>query len=761
MVMIYLPPLFPERRQPRPGQAPFRLADFFVAPAASPAGSSGVPPHNASGTRGETPLKPAAGTAAPRWPAMVVTAAIFFAACGVLIFLRPGLDRSGSALQLAHGEAQQALDEMIVELGLPQQQIWLIISGRDEAEVFQRMTNAEVELNAAAKNQVIGKFLLPDTLWPRGEFQSANRGTAAVLGQKAPLLRETALAAGFNTNALLLSENMVQTWGQAGGSTTLRWPTNEVSQWLLKRFVARAADQCLVMGLVYPATNHVDSEALLALSDQLAGDHALLSSWDLLGHATLKRVQSRMWALLAPMLLLVLLSLWCAFRRATEILLGLAVLSLSGVCLLAVMALVGWNWNLMNLMALPLILGTGVDYTIFIQLALRRHGGDVVLVRQSVGRALMLCGGTAVAGFGTLAFSSNLGMASLGRVCAVGIGANAMISIFLLPAWWQMFRGKGRGAGFQPTSNEQAGSLPHGSASKAHGAQPAFYRGTAWKLGLVCAKILPAGLLKKMAAGLAGLYWVFQRRNCETVVNNFLPVFGGDRAAAEKAARAAYLNFAAKLVDLWRVEGGEVVRNWLTTDGELEIIHAARRRGRGTLFITLHLGNWEHGGQLLNQLGIRLTILTQAEPDDGLTDLRKAARASYGVDTLIIGDDGFAFVEVIKRLQAGADMAVSLDRPPERGGMAVKFFGQPFVASLAAAELARASGCALVGVTIVRRPDGYAVKVLPEFVYDRKALGSREARTELTQQILRAFEPEIRKNIEQWYQFTPIWSRNG
>jgi KDO2-lipid IV(A) lauroyltransferase len=270
---------------------------------------------------------------------------------------------------------------------------------------------------------------------------------------------------------------------------------------------------------------------------------------------------------------------------------------------------------------------------------------------------------------------------------------------------------------------------------------------------------LPVGLVKKIARLLAGLYWRLQRQRCEVVVQNFLPVFSGDKSAAENAARTAHKNFAAKLIDLWRVESGEVTRNWLTTDGELEIIHAARRRGRGTLFITLHLGNWEHGGLLLNQLGIRLTILTQAEPDGGLTDLRKAARARYGVDTLIIGEDSFAFVEVIKQLQAGADMAVSLDRPPDRGGLPVEFFGQPFEASLAAAELARASGCALVGVTIVRRPDGYAVRVLPEFIYDRKNLGNRDARRELTQQILRAFEPEIRKDIEQWYQFTPIWSR--
>ena len=109
----------------------------------------------------------------------------------------------------------------------------------------------------------------------------------------------------------------------------------------------------------------------------------------------------------------------------------------SGLCLLATMALCGWSWNLLNLMAMPLVLGTGVDYGLFMQLALRRHGGDVRLVRHSVGRALLLCGGTAIAGFGSLAWSGNAGMASLGKVCAVGIAANVLISVFLLPAWWR------------------------------------------------------------------------------------------------------------------------------------------------------------------------------------------------------------------------------------------------------------------------------------------------------------------------------------
>jgi predicted RND superfamily exporter protein/lauroyl/myristoyl acyltransferase len=791
MVMIYLPPLFPDRRQPRPNQPKFPWWSYFVAPlepvrgaGGSPAGSVGggleVESGGEEATQSTAPRSPAtsniqrdpspqpsplrgerekskARTSRPR-SAFMVTAIVFLTACAILCFHRPGLDRTGNALQPQSSEAQAAIDEMTAEMGLPPQPFWLIVPGRDEAEVYQRLIAAEKLLNVATANHLIGHYLLPDTMWPRAEFQAANRATAAVLGEKGPLLRDAALGGGFNTNALLLSDEMVRTWAKAAHSTSVIWPTNRVSEWLLKRFVARTPDECLVMGLVYPATNKVDDVKLLALSTQLAQNNALLSGWGLLGNAVLKRVESRMWALVVPMVVLVLLSLWFAFRRATEILLGLAVLGLSSVGLLATMVLTGWTWNLMNLMALPLILGTGVDYTIFIQLALRRHGGDLPAVQRSVGRALMLCGGTAVAGFGSLAFSSNLGMASLGRVCAVGIGANMLISVFLLPAWWSLFRG-GRYRPSQPAPQEGAASPVTRHVSPV--AKPAIYRAGLWRLGSAVVRSLPAGFVKGVAMLLADVYWLVQRQGREVVVQNFLPVFKSDRPAAEKSARAAHRKFAAKLVDLWRVESGEPVRNWLTNNSELEIIHAARRRGKGTLFITLHLGNWEHGGLLLHQLGIRLTVLTQAEPADGLTEMRKAARARYGVDTLIIGDNGFAFVEVIKQLQAGADMAVSLDRPPERGGVPVEFFGRPFEASPAAAELARASGCAIIGVTIVRRPDGYAVKVLPEFVYDRRALGNREARRELTQQILRAFEPEIRENIDQWYQFTPIWPKRS
>jgi lauroyl/myristoyl acyltransferase len=545
---------------------------------------------------------------------------------------------------------------------------------------------------------------------------------------------------------LFLTDELVRTWARAGTGTGVFWPTNRLSEWLLKRFIARTPEKWLVMGLVTPANSSLDDVSLSNLSSRLSEHGVLLSGWELLGTTTLKRVRDRLWLLVLPIVLLVLVSLWLAFRRLTEVLLGVAVLLLSGLCLLATMALCGWSWNLLNLMALPLVLGTGVDYGLFMQLALRRHGGDVRLVRRSVGRALLLCGGTAIAGFGSLAWSSNAGMASLGKVCAVGIGANMVISVFLLPAWW---RRTCAAPGARASERSPAEEVPN--------SPPAFYQLGLWRVGLAVVRTLPPWLVNACCLLMAELYFRIQRPRREVVVQNLLPAVSGDRSLAEKTARRLYRNFGLKLADLWRVESGLPVHNRVTRAEEQEMIRTAWARGRGVLFITVHLGNWEHGGLLLADIGIRLTVLTRPEPEDGLTALRSASRARWGIETLIVGRDQFAFVEVIRRLENGAALAISLDRPQERSSVLVELFGQPFRASIAAAELARASGCALIGVTIVRRREGYAVKVLPEFGYDRPGLGSREARRELTRQIMRAFEPEIREHLDQWYHFIPIW----
>ena len=616
----------------------------------------------------------------------------------------------------------------------------MIISGHREQEVFEVLSQADGILQRAVSNQTIGGYLLPTVMWPRVEYQQANRAAAAALGVQGPMLRAAAVQEGFETNALFLTDELLRTWTRAGNCRDVFWPTNDMSQWLLKRFVARSGNEWFVMGLVYPATNGVSGAALAELSSRLEEKKVLLSSWGLLGGATLERVQSRMWLVVTPMMALVLGSLWLAFRRLAEVLLGLAVLLLSSLCLLVTMSLAGWSWNLLNLMAVPLILGTGIDYSIFMQLALRRHGGDLGAVRRSIGRALLLCGGTAIAGFGSLAWSGNAGMASLGKVCAAGIAANMLIAVCLLPAWWSCLQRKK-----QPDSTSKTS------------APSRFYSAAVWRLGLMVVRVLPGAVLEQLCLFGAEIYYRLHSRRREVVIRNLLPVLSDDRSAAEKAAHQLFRQFAVKMKDLWRYEGGIGVNAWLTTDSDWAIYEKARQRGRGVLLLTPHLGNWEIGGPLLVQRGVKLITITQAEPGRGFTELRRQSRARWGIETIVVGDDGFAFVEIIKRLQDGATVALLMDRPPSVKSATVTLFGRPFQASLAASELARATGCALVGVTIVRKNQGYEARLLAEFEYDRQSLGNREGRGQLTQQIMRAFEPEIRQHADQWFHFVPIW----
>jgi lauroyl/myristoyl acyltransferase len=102
-----------------------------------------------------------------------------------------------------------------------------------------------------------------------------------------------------------------------------------------------------------------------------------------------------------------------------------------------------------------------------------------------------------------------------------------------------------------------------------------------------------------------------------------------------------------------------------------------------------------------------------------------------------------------------------MDRPPQATGVPVMLFGKTFSASISAAELARASGCAVLPVYLPRTSRGYTAQILPEIAYDRQLMGNREARVEFTQKIMTAFEPAIRLYLNQWYHFVPIWPRES
>ena len=409
-----MPPLFPERRRARTSGDPFAIDSSELTTGGVWARRSRV--------------------------ALVVTGLLLVVTAAVLASGLPGLDSSPYALQPRRSPAYAALDEMQRMLGGPEEPLWLIVTGKSVAEVHRTLDRCQAVLAQSKSNELLSSYVVPVALWPSPNDQEQNRSTAAWLAAERDTLTQTALHEGFATNALTVTQGMLGTWDRAARTPGVFWPTNAISTWVLGKLASHAQDGLFAMGFIYPNPARSSLSVAEALKPKLGDGQVWLSGWGLLGHSVWLRVFGRLWMLVTPMVLLVLTSLWLAFHRKREVLLSLSVLCLSGLCVLTIMRLAGWKWNLMNLMALPLILGTGVDYSIFMQLALKRYHGSLDMAYRSVGRALLLCGGTAIAGFGSLVVSTTAGMASLGRVCALGIAANMLISVFLLPIWWTTVR---------------------------------------------------------------------------------------------------------------------------------------------------------------------------------------------------------------------------------------------------------------------------------------------------------------------------------
>jgi lauroyl/myristoyl acyltransferase len=281
-----------------------------------------------------------------------------------------------------------------------------------------------------------------------------------------------------------------------------------------------------------------------------------------------------------------------------------------------------------------------------------------------------------------------------------------------------------------------------------------LYRVGLWKLALGAARTFPRPLSRALA-NVASQTYRFSSARSRIVYENLLPVFNGDEHSAAATTRRLFSRFATKVVDLLRFEAGadapfNELNGW-------PIFERAHKRGSGVLFVTPHLGNWEIGAPLITGKGVKFFAVTQAEPGSNFTEMRREARARWSVETIVVGQDAFAFVEIIRRLQEGAAVAMLIDRPAPQSATTVQLFGRDFAASLAPAELARASGCAVVGGCIVEENGAYAARFLPEFEYDRRALGTRDGRARFTQTIIDAFAPSIRQYADQWYNFVPIW----
>ena len=121
------------------------------------------------------------------------------------------------------------------------------------------------------------------------------------------------------------------------------------------------------------------------------------------------------------------------FRSLGSVILSLLPVGIGTLWLAGLMGWFGIPFNLANIMTLPLVIGIGVTNGIHVLNRFAEERTPGILAR-STGKAVLVSGLTAIAGFGSLILAKHHGIHSLGCVMAMGIATCMIAGLTFLPA---------------------------------------------------------------------------------------------------------------------------------------------------------------------------------------------------------------------------------------------------------------------------------------------------------------------------------------
>jgi hopanoid biosynthesis associated RND transporter like protein HpnN len=122
-------------------------------------------------------------------------------------------------------------------------------------------------------------------------------------------------------------------------------------------------------------------------------------------------------------------------RKPFDVLLAMLPLVFSGLFTVAGMVLLGISFNFANVIALPLILGVGIDYGVYIvQRGRVSEEAAANLLRSGAARAVLFGALTTIASFGNLVWARHPGTVSLGILLTLGLGLTLICALVFLPS---------------------------------------------------------------------------------------------------------------------------------------------------------------------------------------------------------------------------------------------------------------------------------------------------------------------------------------
>jgi len=273
----------------------------------------------------------------------------------------------------------------------------------------------------------------------------------------------------------------------------------------------------------------------------------------------------------------------------------------------------------------------------------------------------------------------------------------------------------------------------------------------------VAVGVLPRWIMLRFGRGLGWLWGTLDRRHREIAMDSLRRAFPEwDESRVERTARAVYAHFGAVLLDILWMSRQRRSRLLSIVEREgSERVEAAYAAGRGILFITAHLGNWEIPA--IDHAWRHEPIGVVARPlDNPALDERLCAFRRRSGNTVLF--KRHALAQVLRMVRAGRGVAVLIDQNvQEKDGIFVEFFGRPAATTTVAAAVARKTGCVLMPARTELLPNGhYRLTYGPPL--DWTATGNREADiAAVTQALTKRIEGWVRETPEQWLWIHRRW----
>ena len=304
-------------------------------------------------------------------------------------------------------------------------------------------------------------------------------------------------------------------------------------------------------------------------------------------------------------------------------------------------------------------------------------------------------------------------------------------------------------------SSETAGAAPLRARHKwvSHGLSNAVVYG-----GLhYGARWLPMPVLNTISVVGNSLAVTFMKKTLDGIEETYRLALGVPRKEARRLARGLFFDYGRATIDTWRLRSAAFTPKIRTVATDPDILNRCRKKGRGFLLVTGHVGNWEMGAVTLRVHGLTPAVLGQPELDPRVQEMRLALRERMGVESIDIGSSMITGIRVRNSIEAGRVVALLVDRAYPEDKITVPYFGRPTPFLRSPALLARFCDCEILPGFFVRNRDGTYSNEWGEPLAPDPALTPDADAARIMGTVAAQLERVVRRHPTQWFNFYEYW----